>query len=197
MTGRIRGPASQTDPRARRLGVLLSAFLWLTATVLPAAQPIGHLGQKIQDHVTLRIIGTTDDCADLNAYEIEQNGKRSVFQMSARWLVVTDVRWWASRDIHFEEGVLQPGDLLTFNLFVPSGDDVSFTSDIVLTAANFNQRFERLETAHSEHLTAGFVVSGIPCAAFGSSTSSGSRTHKFLFDVMLHGYLIDRPIARK
>ena len=185
MAGRNRNLASRTDRITHRLGILVAVFLSLGITALPAA-PQSHMGQKVSDHVTLRIVRINQGPCDGLPTRILPNGSEVVgFDLAGRWLVVTDVTWRTAVGPGFPIGH-QLG-LLRLTFFLGANGRF-FESSVLVTEENISDPIFK-----SEHLTTGFVVSAIPCFEWEQIGSDDGGVSGL---VILHGYLIDRPGGR-
>jgi hypothetical protein len=167
---------------ALRVPMLFSLALLLDTAVALSAQP-SHLGQKVSDHVTVRmyLFGGVGAC-DAFAERTLPNGTRSQINMLGRWLVVTDVTWRTFVGPGFPSQQL---GTLTLRIFIGADESPLFESSAFITPENINE-----PAFGSEHLTAGFVVSEIPCIEF---QQVGGQDGGVGGQVILHGYLIDRP----
>jgi hypothetical protein len=168
------------------LGGVLAAM----AVTLSAATPDSHMGQKISDHVTLRVLHTPSaGVCNALAERIFPSGETLPLEMSGRWFVVTDVTW---RTIVGPGVPVQQPGLLTLRIFLgfQNGFPIPFfESSVLIAAESVNDPVFK-----SEHLTTGFVVDSIPCIEFAQF---GNEDGGVSGNLLLHGYLIDRPIVRR
>ncbi len=169
---------------ALRVPMLFSLGLLLDAAVALSAQP-SHMGQKVTDHVTFRISrsGNSVSVCDDFGERIFPNGSHGPLLLAGRWFVVTDVTWRTVVGPGFPPQ--HPG-LLRLKIFFGPDEAVLFESNVVLKADDVND-----PAVGSEHLTTGFVVSGIPCIEFQQIGNEDSGVGG---SVTMEGYLIDRPV---
>jgi len=143
---------------------------------------ISHLGQPVDNHVTLLGYGTIqgDSSVTWAFFRIYPDGTGDSFKLlKGKALVVTDVDWNYSGGEHNRKQ--------TFNIYmkIPGKEirDPIFASTVLADAAGSG--------GESVSMTTGFVVTKMeslePNLAFGGE----------LNDFILRGYLIDIPLKRR
>lgn len=165
---------------------------------LAAAQPLGHQGQLISDHVVL--VGSTSDktptfyCEWTQLFPNGEMGGQPFTIPKGRALVVTDVEWDAFLQSHLQHshdfGVLDVKIWLNKGFF---GPPVFRSSSVAVGAPG---KVPWLGT--NDQLSTGFVVMpGTPiCGHATVSTLEGSAFVPALNAAVLRGYLIDFPKRR-
>jgi hypothetical protein len=167
-----------------RVSLLIVAAVLGIAAASVAEQP-SHLGQDIGDHVTLNLFVNSDNNCYPPAERVFADGSTEEFTIpSGKSLVVTDVQWTAEQSPVVGSPTLEVGrNLILYLFFGGESAAIVFRSPLLVTGENVTA------PAKSDHLTAGFVMSAIPCRAFVQRESLFDL-HPAFGSVFLYGYLI-------
>jgi hypothetical protein len=160
-----------------------------------------HLGQSIQDHVTLvdREHPGETKC-DTNSFEnraffrVSPEGKVEAKPFSVpkgRLLVVTDVEWSAYGGPN-DTIDLKPDRTLRLTIHVGNANQISDNPVVFMSALTLDQAAAQGRPGRSEYCTAGFVVaSGRRICPNVWATQPDGGWVAFIERIILRGYLID------
>jgi hypothetical protein len=160
-----------------------------------------HLGQSIQDHVTLvdREHPGETKC-DTNSFEnraffrVSPEGKVEAKPFSVpkgRLLVVTDVEWAAYGGPN-DTVALKPDTTLRLEIHVGNAKQIIDNPTVFISSITLDQAAAAGRPGRSEYCTAGFVVAAgrrICPNAYTADPNSGATA--FIDMIILRGYLID------
>ncbi len=173
-------PGSSTLRSPRIRVAMMCGGLVATAVTLWASPPDSHMGQKIADHVTLKL---TDGICFNTFDRVLPNGQTVPFEIPGnRLLVVTDVEWLVLPTEPFEDF---GGQQLRLRIELADGATVFLSRPITITPEN---RFGPVGS--SEQLTTGFVVGTLSqfCAQVRPNAEGFDEN---LWQLILRGYLIN------